>query len=138
MENEWAPPDHEVFELVPREFDRDARHLYHLEGCPIVSHSTFLATFRTLRDAFRPFEAEHPLETYVQDYDREQQGVAILPGLKDIRPGDELGQSQGTWQWDEDDMVPSVAISSINNSSYEPEGDPSGSIPGTLEVDLDV
>lgn len=145
MENEWAPPDHEVFQLVPREFDLHARRLYHIEGSPVISHSTFLATFQMLRDAFRPFEAEHPLGTYVashdQDYDREQQGVAILQGLRDMRPGDELGPSQGFWQWDEDEMVPSIAERTMENSnissgSFEPEGGPSRSIPGTLEVDF--
>jgi hypothetical protein len=95
MENEWAPPDHPVFTLVPLEFEHHVRNLYAIQNYPPVSHHTFLLTFRQLRDVFMPDVGRHPLATYVsyhdQDHDREHDLVGILPGQRNLRPGDELG-----------------------------------------------
>ena len=114
MENEWAPPDHEVFRLVPPEFDYHARNLYAMIGNPVVDHKTIVSVFRRLRNAFLPFEGEHPLARYAasldQEYDRDQHSVPIIPGLRDMRPGDELGNSQGFWQWRDDDEVPMIRV----------------------------
>ena len=136
MENKWAPPDHEVFQLVPPEFNYHAQNLYAIIGSPVINHNTFISVFRRLRDAFLPFQAEHPLARYAasldQEYDRDQHSVAIIPGLRDMRPGDELGNKQlgGFWQWENDDELPMIEVEeTMEEDSSEIEGEPSGSIP---------
>lgn len=137
MENEWAPPDHEVFQLVPPEFDYHAQNLYATIGSPVVDHKSIILVFRRLRDAFLPFEVEHPLARYAasldQEYDREQHGVAIIPGLRDMRPGDELGNNRGFWQWVNDDELPRIEVEeTVEEDSSNMEGEPSGN---TLSVE---
>ena len=111
MENEWAPPDHPVFTLVPPEFDYHARNLYTLLDCPPVSHGSFLLTFRRLRDAFMPDIARQPLQRYIASHDRnhnrEYDIVDILPGQQNLRLGQELGENPGIGDLEEDDIVPS-------------------------------
>jgi hypothetical protein len=113
MEQEWAPPTHPVFRLVPEEFEYHARNLYTLEGCPPVSHRTFPSVFHRLRDAFLPYEVNYPLASYIgaheQDHDREHESVAILPGLKNLRLGEEMG-IQCIEDEDEDDRIPPVTV----------------------------
>lgn len=129
MENDWAPPSHPVFRLVPEEFELQVQNLYLMLGAPPVSHSTLLEVFQQLRDAFHPYELEHPLAAYInshdQDHDREHQSVPILPGLKKLRPGEEMGVP--IVMEDEDDQVPpstvrpGVLVASSSRSSPGPE-----------------
>jgi hypothetical protein len=132
MENEWAPPDHEVFRLVPPEFDYHAQTLYAMIGSPVVNHKSIIPVFCRLRDAFLPFEAEHPLVRYAasldQEYDRDKNGVAIMPGLRDMRPGDELGNNPGLWRWGDDDELPMIEIEETEEEDSI-ESESVGSIP---------
>lgn len=134
MEQEWAPPAHPVFLLVPEEFERHARNLYMLEGCPPVSHQTFLAVFHLLRDAFQPYEVDYPLASYIsaheQDHDREHEGVAILPGLKNLRLGEEMGVKWIEDDEDEDDRIPSVTVRPDEVASGSTSTDPDHMIDG--------
>ena len=111
MENEWAPPDHPVFTLVPPEFDYHAWNLYTLLDCPPVSHSSFLPTFRQLWDVFLPDIARQPLHQYIashdHDHNREYDMVDILPGQLNLCLGEELGDNPGIRDLEEDDIVPS-------------------------------
>ena len=58
--------------------------------------------------------------------------MAIILGLRDMRPGDELGNKQlrGFWQWENDDELPMIEVEeTMEEDSSEIEGEPSGSIP---------
>lgn len=136
MEQAWAPPAHPVFCLVPKEFEYHAQNLYMLEGCPPVSHQTFLSVFCRLRDAFLPYEGDYPLAGYIgahyQDHDWEHESIAILPGLKNLCLGEEIGvkcvmdeDEDKDEDEDEDDRIPPVTVwpdmVATSSSSADPE-----------------
>ncbi len=147
MENEWAPPSHPVFRLVPNDFELQVQNLYTMLGAPPVSHSSFLEVFRQLRDAFQPYEPEYPLATYIhshdRDHDREQESVAILLGLKKLRPGEEMGVPLVLE--DEDDCIPPATVRpGVHASSSRPSPGPEHATSrsrddnSTLYVDLTI
>ena len=143
MENEWAPPSHPVFSLVPDDFKLQINQLYILLGAPPVSHSSFLEVFRQLRDAFQPYEPEYPLATYIhshdRDHNREEESIAILPGLKKLHLGEEMGGALGLE--DEEDCILSATVhpgghASSTSPSLECATSRSKGDDGTLYVDL--
>ena len=140
MEQAWAPPTHPVFCLVPEEFEYHAQNLYTLEGCPPVSHQTFLSVFHCLRDAFLPYGVNYPLASYIgahdQDHDQEHESVAILPGLKNLRLGEEMGTTC-IQDEDEDDRVPPVTVwpDMVATGSHSQAGDPALTTDGSIGQD---
>ena len=112
-------------------------------GAPPVSHTSFLEVFGLLRDAFQPYEPKYPLATYINSHDRdhhgEEEGVDILPGLRNLRPGEEMGGPLVLE--DEDDGIPPVTVrpeghASGTSPSPEYTSSQSGGDDGTLYVDL--
>ena len=143
MENEWAPPSHPIFSLVPNDFELQVNELYIMLGAPPVSHSSFLEVFHQLQDAFQPYELEYPLATYIHshdwDHNCEEESVAILPGLKKLHPGEEMGGALGLE--DEEDHILSATVhpgGDASSTSPSPECATSWSRgdDGTLYVDL--
>jgi hypothetical protein len=53
VEDRWAPPDHEVFNLVPAGFDHYATHHWEQLGSPEVTIVTFWDVFVALVDSFQ-------------------------------------------------------------------------------------
>lgn len=95
----WAPPNHDIFKLVPEDFEAYASHLYAQMGSPIVTLETFWDVYRQLFDLFHALpHAIHVLET-VQDRHDDliisqtiDAPVELLPGQADWR-----GEDQGAF-----------------------------------------
>lgn len=91
MEQRWAPRDLPVFELVPRSFNEQANVLYMNIGSPAVSSSTFWDVYKQLLSAFRALPASPLLDEAVSAAAAcvEEEEVPLLPGLRDLRHGDD-------------------------------------------------
>jgi len=91
MEQRWAPRDLPVFQLVPHAFDEQANFLYSNIGCPAVSSSTFWDVYKQLLSAFWALPATPLLDEAVSAAAAFVEGeeVPLLPGLRDLRYGDD-------------------------------------------------
>ncbi|KII92463.1 hypothetical protein PLICRDRAFT_678606 [Plicaturopsis crispa FD-325 SS-3] len=92
MEQQWAPPEHPIFQLVPPTFAAQANELYRQLGNPLVSGDTFWAVYRSLLQAFRPFSNTPLLADVLGDPSALPEGelemIQILPNLRELRNGD--------------------------------------------------
>lgn len=91
MEQRWASRDLPVFELVPHSFDEQANVLYMNIGSPAVSSLTFWDVYKQLLSAFRALPATLLLDEAVSAATAcvEEEEVSLLPGLHDLRYGDD-------------------------------------------------
>ncbi|KAJ7630220.1 hypothetical protein FB45DRAFT_1150186 [Roridomyces roridus] len=86
MEAQFAPPDHEVFLLVPPEFQYWAGVYYDAMGCPEVTHRTFWDIYRELLDYFNQVsdvevDLQIPLSSHNETLRRvDEEDVPVLPG----------------------------------------------------------
>ncbi|KAE9393107.1 hypothetical protein BT96DRAFT_999737 [Gymnopus androsaceus JB14] len=63
LQQEYAPPDHEVFQLTPPIFDDAAQTVYAQMNCPKVNHQSFWVVYR---DMLRGLEALATERAYLQ------------------------------------------------------------------------
>ena len=90
MEQQWAPRDLPVFQLVPPAFDEQANVLYTNIGCPVVSSSTFWDVYKQLLSAFRALPTIPLLDEAVSAAACvEDVEIPLLSGLRDLRYGDD-------------------------------------------------
>ncbi|KAJ6593020.1 hypothetical protein B0H19DRAFT_1055676 [Mycena capillaripes] len=91
LEAQFAPPDHEVFQLTPPEFDHWANIYYNEMGKPVVTHKTFWVY---LPLAFGPFkqgpDAEAdlhiPLSSHIETMRRlDNEGIPLLANQQPLR-----------------------------------------------------
>jgi len=91
VEQEYAPPEHSVFELVPPAFDQRANVLYGGIGRPCVQSDTFWEVYRQLLYQFQlEEESLTPILTAHRDTLRaleEEDVMPLLPNLKELRNG---------------------------------------------------
>ncbi|KDR65144.1 hypothetical protein GALMADRAFT_1330174 [Galerina marginata CBS 339.88] len=94
MEERWAPRNLPVFQLVPPPFEEQANALYTGLGRPAVSSSTFWDVYKQLLSAFRALPMTPLLDKVVlaAAVEVQEEEVPLLPGLRDLRYGnDEIG-----------------------------------------------
>jgi hypothetical protein len=89
MEAQFAPPDHEVFQLTPPEFHHWANVYYDEMNRPLVTHDSFWDVYRGLLDHFRQgpdAEADLgiPLSSHMETSRRIQEEE--IPLLADQQP----------------------------------------------------
>ncbi|THH10132.1 hypothetical protein EW146_g8470 [Bondarzewia mesenterica] len=91
IEQEYAPPDNPVFDLVPRAFEDRARQLYTALGELDVTSESFWTVYRSLLEEFRnmPYdpeiaEAVQLAATYTNNNDNDH--IPLLP-LANLRQG---------------------------------------------------
>lgn len=91
MEQRWAPRDLPIFQLVPEPFNDQANVLYNNLGCPAVSSTSFWDVYKQLLYAFRALPASPLLDEAVSvaAADVEEEEVPLLPGLRDLRYGND-------------------------------------------------
>ena len=92
MEAEYAPPDHEVFQLTPLPFDSHANKYYEEMGRPPVSSSSFWDVYQQLLARFRGAEPSDDLTEVLSDLENQTEQISkekvdVLPGLKPLRLG---------------------------------------------------
>jgi hypothetical protein len=95
MEKKWAPRDLPVFQLVPPAFEEHANALYANLGKPAVSSASFWVVYKQLLSAFRDLAASSLLDEAAlsDDGGMLDEEVPLLPGLRDLRYGDDaLGE----------------------------------------------
>jgi hypothetical protein len=104
VEQEYAPADHPVFELVPPAFNERAEALYDFIGRPVVQSDTFWDVYRHLLQQFHV--EQHALHVapilmahndIIQALALEKE-MALLPNLKELRNGaDVVGPPQSKY-----------------------------------------
>ncbi|KAG6818632.1 hypothetical protein H0H93_003299 [Arthromyces matolae] len=100
IEQEWAPPNDPVFQLVPTAFNTRASMLYSALGQPNVSSDTFWDVYKALLAAFREQPHDAQIESALLEANRgEEDEVPLLPGLRDLRPGDSVIGSHGFYYY---------------------------------------
>jgi hypothetical protein len=93
VEQEYAPPDHAVFQLVPLEFDQRANVYYAEIHRPVVNSTTFWDVYLQLLERFQTNnEANMDLLTLISAHtdviqDVNDERLDLLPGLKELREG---------------------------------------------------
>ena len=93
VEQEYAPADHPIFELVPPAFGNCANILYNSIGQPVVQSNTFWDVYRQLLQQFcieehavlvAPILATHCDTVCAMELEEE---ISLLPNLKELRNG---------------------------------------------------
>ncbi|KAM6501138.1 hypothetical protein JOM56_004152 [Amanita muscaria] len=102
LEQQYAPPSHPVFELVPEAFDACARDAYNTLQCPSVDISSFWDVYQGILAYFNDSLARsaHLQVILARNHTiivGEAAGVPLLPGLKPLREGENL---IGNWEGD--------------------------------------
>lgn len=90
VEQEYAPPEHPVFELVPPTFDRRANILYSQIGQPVVQSDTFWEVYSQLLNQFQlEEESLVPVLTAYREtlHALDMEEIQLLPNLKELRNG---------------------------------------------------
>jgi len=92
MEEKYAPPDHEVFQLTPPPFDSRANKYYEEMGQPPVSSNSFWNVYQELLAHFQGAEPSDDLTEVLSDLEKRTEQIAkekvdVLPGLKPLRAG---------------------------------------------------
>jgi hypothetical protein len=91
MEAQFAPPDHEVFQLTPPEFDHWANIYYERMGKPVITRDSFWNVHCDLLNHFRQgpdVEADlHiPLSSYMETTHRiEEEEIPLLADQQPLR-----------------------------------------------------
>ncbi|KAJ7077337.1 hypothetical protein C8R44DRAFT_836761 [Mycena epipterygia] len=104
LEAQFAPPDHEVFQLTPPEFDHWANTYYSQMGKPVVMHDTFWDIYRELLAYFTQVpdiegDLQIPLSSHNETMRRiDEEEMALLPDQQPLRrvaemPGPALSES---------------------------------------------
>ncbi|KAH9924596.1 hypothetical protein B0H21DRAFT_781416 [Amylocystis lapponica] len=93
MELAWAPPDHPVFELVPRDFEVLIKQLYTQVGEPVISRETFWEIYIELLTCLRSMPMDDldfndTPHSHAYDHGHDDP-IPLLQGLRDLRHGDE-------------------------------------------------
>jgi len=90
LEAEYAPPSHEVFQLVPPAFHEHATHFYEAIGRPLVTYQSFWGIYRQLHHAFEATIDLDPVISAIPDtvnrIDNEK--LSLLPEMQELRGGD--------------------------------------------------
>ncbi|KAI0086273.1 hypothetical protein BDY19DRAFT_908518 [Irpex rosettiformis] len=74
VREQYAPPDHEVFRLVPPAFELRARQFYSIHGKPEASRENIWQIYLTLLEHFESIQEEEDMLTVIQ----EQTGMAAV------------------------------------------------------------
>jgi hypothetical protein len=102
LEVQFAPPDHEVFQLTPPAFDQHASLFYNSLGRPQVSYDSFWDIYRQILHLFQVNEGQPEdmptvslANTLAEELDSHfdtiarisNEGVSLLPGMEELRQG---------------------------------------------------
>ena len=93
LEQQYAPRDHAVFQLVPLEFDQWANMYYAEMDKPVVNSTTFWDIYLQMLKRFQTNdEANMDLLTVISAHsdvirDVNDEILEVLPGLKELREG---------------------------------------------------
>jgi hypothetical protein len=117
FEAEFAPPDHEVFQLTPPEFHMRASGFYDTLGQPPITRDTFWLVYNQVLDCFKIVDDELlPVVEGLFDTVRrvEEDGVELLPGQKELRMGGKVVGGDGDSE---------IYLADITDSSEGDEAD---------------
>ena len=91
MQQEWAPLDDPVFQPTPTSFHNQANDHYTSLGRPAISRGSFWEVYTSLLSCFRrdPADVTFEQEFNLANFGAEQD-VDLLPGLRQLRIGDEV------------------------------------------------
>jgi hypothetical protein len=96
LEEQWAPPDDPVFQLVPPAFEMQAQKLYTNIGRTPVSSKNIWQIYTSLLSAFRLINDDPALATLLAaPIDDGEDMVPLLPGLRELRHGDNVLGAHG-------------------------------------------
>lgn len=91
LEQQYAPPDHPVFELVPAAFNACATDAYRKLGNPQVNISSFWGIYQNLLSCFNEalVQSAHLRNAIASSHivSLEPADIPLLPGLKPLRKG---------------------------------------------------
>jgi hypothetical protein len=91
FEAEFAPPDHEVFQLTPPEFHLRTSSFYDALGRPPITRDSFWAVYHQVLDCFKTTIDEALLPVVEGLFDTvkrvEEDEVELLPGQEELRMG---------------------------------------------------
>ena len=96
MEQEWAPPDDPVHRLVPPTFAEQAMASYNALGAPAVSSLTFWDVYINLLAAFHALPPDPRIaEALLMANEGEEEDMELLPGMRELRNGDNVVGQHG-------------------------------------------
>ena len=97
---QFAPPDHEVFQLTPPAFDQHASLFYNSLGRPQISYDSFWDIYRQILRLFQvnegqPEDTRSLVNTLAEELNSHfdtiarisNEGVSLLPGMEELRQG---------------------------------------------------
>ena len=92
MQQEWAPLDDPVFQLTPTSFHNQANDHYASLGRPAISRGTFWDIYKSLLACFRQGLVDVTIEKdfNLANLGANQDTMDLLPGLREMRVGDEV------------------------------------------------
>ncbi|KAK7015784.1 hypothetical protein R3P38DRAFT_3570418 [Favolaschia claudopus] len=105
VRNLYAPPDHEVFELVPKDFAELANHFYEEIGSPAISRSNVWEVYNQLLGRFEHLDNLHRIPADIDDcwgyaltIAREDHAddIALLPNLTPLANGLDAVREDGS------------------------------------------
>ncbi|KZO92830.1 hypothetical protein CALVIDRAFT_486839 [Calocera viscosa TUFC12733] len=108
VEELYAPPDHPVFNLVPRDFGCEIERYYHALGEPEVTIDSFWNIYHHLLNDLQesPFR-EEILETLASEVEREMtiagEHMDLLEGMAEQEDSDTSGCDTSGWSSGDDD-----------------------------------
>lgn len=93
VQNDYAPPDHPVFLLVPPELDARAEFLYRKLGCPPVDSGTFWDVYQKLLGSFHLEDEESILTPILTTHRKNskamelEEEMELIGNLAELRNG---------------------------------------------------
>ena len=91
MQQEWAPLDDPVFQHTPTSFHNQANNYYASLGRPAISRGTFWDVYTLLLACFRQGHVDVTIEEQFNLANLgANQDMDLLPGLREMRMGDEV------------------------------------------------
>ncbi|KAH7922898.1 hypothetical protein BV22DRAFT_1016396 [Leucogyrophana mollusca] len=104
VRNLYAPPDHPVFDLVPRSFSRVAQECYSMMGTPLITRENVWDVYRDMLARVQHFEqlpATLEQEWQVHNTEGDPDNAAfnhipLIAGLTELPNGEDVARSDGS------------------------------------------
>ncbi|KAJ7480783.1 hypothetical protein FB451DRAFT_1030888, partial [Mycena latifolia] len=102
----YAPPDHEVFELVPPDFAQLATAFYLELGQPAVTRTNVWNIYMVLLTRFEPLDNVHQVPAELDQHrgyaltmarDHYEDDIALIPNLTPLRNGADVVGPDGSF-----------------------------------------
>ncbi|ETW77826.1 hypothetical protein HETIRDRAFT_326132 [Heterobasidion irregulare TC 32-1] len=128
IERTWAPPDHNVFKLVPEEFAARVGACYGLMNEPVISSGTFWNIYRQMLAALEAMPLDASFQQMLDDHVsysegqmQEQESVPVISGLQDLVDDRVVGVGRDPIDRDSDEEVYAIFTDTESDGEHAEE-----------------